>query len=38
MKKVEESPACHAFFSVMALDSRDPGAGVAHYDLIRSYG
>jgi hypothetical protein len=28
MKKVEESPACHAFFSVMALDSQDPVPGL----------
>jgi hypothetical protein len=38
MKEAAQSLACHAYFSVMALDLQDPGAGVRHYAMIRTYG
>ena len=38
MEKAANSPACQGYFSVMEMNPENPTEGVAHYEVLTSYG
>lgn len=37
MKNAENSPACHKYFQCMVVNDQDPGAGVLHFEQMKTY-